>query len=332
MREARSGLLAKIFILGCVLTVPNVMLAQAPARQHTFRGRVEQVNSQAGTLIINGEKVDGWMAAMTMTYKVDEPAILKSVKAGDTITATVYDGDFSTLHSVKVEVSASGTAEVPVSYVCLSQGEESYVDDRPGKCPRSGAALVPVRLVIAYSCLRNQVFTREEPGRCPTDGTQMVPITVAMYYSCKNDPDVHVTEPGKCADGSDRIKTFDRRPHGDHNPRHGGDGIFMSADQWHHLEGTFVQPDLFRLYLYDAMTRPLTTAGVSGRIVIADSNGNEIGPSIPLRPAKAADNSQFEAQLPRTSFPFNVKLFMTFKAGDREQVFDFTFRKYSVSP
>ena len=42
--------------------------------------------------------------------------------------------------------------------------------------------------------------------------------------------------------------------------------------------------------------------------------------------------SQFEAQLPRTSFPFNVKLFMTFKAGDREQVFDFTFRKYSVSP
>jgi hypothetical protein len=159
----------------------------------------------------------------------------------------------------------------------------------------------------------------------------MVPITVAMYYTCKDSPDVHVTEPGKCTDGSERVKAFDRRPHGDHNPRHGGDAIFMSADQWHHLEGTLVQPDLFRLYLYDAMTRPLAASGVSGRIVMADANANEIGPSIPLRPVNSPDKSQLEAQLPRTPFPLNVKLFMTFSPGEKEQVFDFTFRSYSVA-
>jgi Cu/Ag efflux protein CusF len=334
MQKARGGAIG-LLMLACVLAMsPTVrsQTRQGARREHTFRGRVEQVNTQAGTMIVNGENVEGWMAAMTMTYKVDAPAVLKTVKAGDTITATVYDGDFAVLHNVKIEASAGANDIVPISYVCLSPGEESYVDDKAGKCPKSGAALVPVRLVIAYSCLRNQVFTRESPGRCPTDGTEMVPITVAMYYTCKSDPNVHGTDPGKCSDGSDRTKTFDRRPHGDHNPRHGGDAIFMSADQWHHLEGTFVQPDVFRLYLYDAMTRPLAGTGVTGRLAIADSNGKEIGPSIPLTPTSSSDKSQFEVHLPKTSFPFNVKLFMTFKPGEKEQVFDFTFRSYSVEP
>jgi hypothetical protein len=35
-----------------------------------------------------------------MKYKVDDPKLLTTVKAGDEITATVYDGDFS-LHKVQ---------------------------------------------------------------------------------------------------------------------------------------------------------------------------------------------------------------------------------------
>ena len=56
---------------------------------------------EAGHVTVNGDKVEGWMDAMTMKYKVDDKKVLKSVKAGDQITATVYDGD-GALHNVQV--------------------------------------------------------------------------------------------------------------------------------------------------------------------------------------------------------------------------------------
>ena len=59
---------------------------------------------------MNGEKVDGWMEAMTMDYKVDDPTVLEKVKAGDQIMATVYDGDL-VLHKVKVMSSNGGDSK-----------------------------------------------------------------------------------------------------------------------------------------------------------------------------------------------------------------------------
>lgn len=43
---------------------------------------------------------------MTMTYKVDNPAVLKSLKPGDRIMATVYKDDMA-LHNVMVMKKAS---------------------------------------------------------------------------------------------------------------------------------------------------------------------------------------------------------------------------------
>jgi Cu/Ag efflux protein CusF len=50
------------------------------------------------------------MDAMTMSYKVDDAAVLKKVKAGDEIMATVYDGDM-VLHKVMVMPKAAGDAK-----------------------------------------------------------------------------------------------------------------------------------------------------------------------------------------------------------------------------
>jgi len=90
-----------VAVLGLALLIASACLGQtAPAKKsYTFHGKVEAVNTDG--LTVNGEKVDGWMDAMTMKYKVDDPKVLKKVKVGDEITATVYEGDLS-LHKVQV--------------------------------------------------------------------------------------------------------------------------------------------------------------------------------------------------------------------------------------
>jgi Cu/Ag efflux protein CusF len=70
-------------------------------KSYTFHGKVEAVDANDTSLKVNGEEVKGWMDAMTMDYKVDDPSVLKKVSPGDQIMATVYDGDF-VLHKVQV--------------------------------------------------------------------------------------------------------------------------------------------------------------------------------------------------------------------------------------
>jgi Cu/Ag efflux protein CusF len=99
--RTRKGILAFALALACLFAANS--FAQDKARDKgkamTFHGKVEAVTEKG--LTVNGEKVEGWMAAMTMNYPVDSPDILKKVKVGDQIMATVYQGDV-TLHNVMV--------------------------------------------------------------------------------------------------------------------------------------------------------------------------------------------------------------------------------------
>jgi Cu/Ag efflux protein CusF len=87
-------------VLAAALLITALCQAQAK-KSFTFHGKVERVDANGQSLTVNGEKVEGWMDAMTMSYKVDDPGILKKVKPGDQIAATVYEGDTS-LHKVRV--------------------------------------------------------------------------------------------------------------------------------------------------------------------------------------------------------------------------------------
>ena len=88
------ALLSAAFML-----VAGAVAQQAKGKSHTLEGKVEAV--QATMLTVNHGKVEGYMDAMTMPYKVDKPDLLKNVKVGDQIKATVYDGDY-TLYDIQV--------------------------------------------------------------------------------------------------------------------------------------------------------------------------------------------------------------------------------------
>lgn len=66
-----------ITVFAAVLFTAAVCLGQAaPGKKAlAFHGKVEAVDQASKSLKVNGEKVEGWMDAMTMDYKVDNPAI-----------------------------------------------------------------------------------------------------------------------------------------------------------------------------------------------------------------------------------------------------------------
>lgn len=97
----RTCRLISILAVGLIGTLTCWAQPAANKKAYTFHGKVEAVHKDSQSLTVNGEKVEGWMGAMTMDYKVDNPSILDKVKPGDRITATVYDGDYS-LHKVQV--------------------------------------------------------------------------------------------------------------------------------------------------------------------------------------------------------------------------------------
>jgi hypothetical protein len=200
--------------------------------------------------------------------------------------------------------------------------------DESGKCPKCGMLLKPVRIVLAYSCLNNTAFIQDIPGKCRTDNSELVPIAASVFWVCSNTPDKHELEPGRCADGSDRVKRFEPRPHGDHNPRHGGQ-FFMADDAWHHVEGTYPEAGLFRIFFYDDWTKPLETKGFTGRAIIRDLSGKELT-AIPLGKSRVAN--AMEARIPNASLPLFASIRVRFEPQEREKLFDFQFPEYSQEP
>lgn len=216
----------------------------------------------------------------------------------------------------------------PLSYVCPMPGDEDVLEDHPGDCPKCKMTLVPVRLDAKYWCPVHQALeVHDGPGKCRRDGRDLVQVTLALSWSCADAPDKKLMDPGKCADGSARKIGYELRAHGDHNPRHGGQ-FFMASDAWHHVEGTYPQDGLVKVFFYDNFTKPLTLRGkgITGTVAVRDAKDKEIA-SVPL--AAGRDGSTMEAKLPpaATALPLRITVKMKFSAQTAAQPFDFQFNE-----
>src|SRR2546430_14246421 len=149
----------------------------------------------------------------------------------------------------------------PISYVCTMPGDEDVIEDHPGKCRKCGMQLVAIRLDSVWTCAtRPLLVVSATPGKCPVDGTPLVQVTAAVSWTCPGSDKASLA-PGTCPDGSAMQKKYTQRAHGNHNPQHGGQ-FFMAADNWHHLQGTYLPAGGFRPHLYDAFSQPLPIAHV----------------------------------------------------------------------
>jgi hypothetical protein len=217
----------------------------------------------------------------------------------------------------------------PISYVCPMAGDEDVIEDHAGKCRKCGMELVAIRLDSVWTCAtRPLLVVSAQPGKCPVDGTPLVQVTAAVSWTCPGS-DKESIAPGTCPDGSAMQKKYAQRAHGNHNPQHGGQ-FFMAADNWHHLEGTYLPSGIFRLHLYDDFTKPLPIAQVrmmTAEVVINDPRSGQ-EKKIPL----VRTGRYLQAAIGKVPLPAKMYAHVQFKSGGPHNRFDFAFETYSKEP
>jgi len=237
------------------------------------------------------------------------------------------------LLATTLTITSSGLAQVaksagdqklpPLSYVCTMAGDEDVIEDKPGACRKCGMKLVPIRLDAVWTCPVHAAVIKDQPGKCPIDKRDLVQMTMSVDWICPGNSSIKPSiDPGACPDGTPKQRQYSPRAHGNHNPQHGG-GFFMAPDNWHHLEGAYFEPGVFRLYVYDDFTKPLALAQVraaSARIFIGKD-----AKEVPL----VRNGRVFEAKIGRLPFPLDVQARVKFDASKPENLFDFTFEKFS---
>ena len=93
--------------------------------------------------------------------------------------------------------------------------------------------------------------------------------------------------------------------HMDHGPRHGG-RVFMAPDSFHHIEGAYPEPGVFRLYATDNYREPVDVTFWMGRVVLeeeydADTDEFVEVTSFPLLPSP--DGAYLEAEVGELAMP-----------------------------
>ena len=256
--------------------------------------------------------------------------------AAVTFLVLVLAGGVSAQRGDAIRVKPDSTAKLPpLSMTCPMHPD--VVESRPGSCPLCKMSLVPVRLDTSWMCPIHTHVMPGKPGACPLCGRSLVEARVAVTWTCTAQPGINRLEPGTCPDGTPTKERRTLRPHGNHNPQHGGQ-FFMAADNWHHVEGIYPRAGVFRLYVYDDYARPLSAANlkrVSARVVTDERYDPKTRTStdlksFPLRPSR--DGAYLEARVAGVTVPATMTAKIRIKPEAPEYRFDFTFPALTKEP
>jgi len=222
----------------------------------------------------------------------------------------------------------------PVSMTCPMHPD--VVESSPGDCPICKMKLVPVRLETVWTCPVHPLIVESKAGKCPIDHRDLIQMTMALTWVCPDHAAIDHLERGTCPDGTPMVAKRTLRPHGNHNPQHGGQ-FFMAPDNFHHLEGAYPRARVVRVYLYDDYARPLPSAQlrqVKARVVTRESRdaATQVTNEIAVFPLVARNGRYLEARIDAAAFPAQVSAKVRFKPDAPEYRFDFTFPAFTKDP
>ena len=119
--------------------------------------------------------------------------------------------------------------------------------------------------------------------------------------------------------------------HMDHSPQHGGT-VFMAPDSFHHIEGTFPEPGLFRLYATDNYREAVDVSGWTGRAVTLEEYDEAADEFVEVNAFElfpSPDGAYLEALIPTSDPNYDAPAEITAKVIFEEDFpaerFDFIF-------
>jgi Heavy metal binding domain len=218
----------------------------------------------------------------------------------------------------------------PLSWSCPMHPE--VVDDKAGACPICKMTLMPVRLALVWSCPKHTEVTAAAAGTCKICGRPLARVTKALSWACPVHAKVDLLEPGRCPVCGRTLRTkYSRRPHGDHNPKHGGN-FFMAPNNWH-LEATHPAREVVRLYVYNEYSDPFIPAGFSARATLpSPAAGRGVGADVSIPFRRLGAHTLLEARIPALALPASFIVMVRFQPSDPEYQFNFDFYDYSREP
>lgn len=233
-------------------------------------------------------------------------------------------------------VGQQKSALPPISHTCPMHPD--VLEDKQGLCPICKMKLEPIRLDTVYSCPVHSVVQEKNPGKCPICRRELVQLTMRLSFTCPEHPEIDKLNLGKCPDGSAMEPKYTMRAHGNHNPQHGGI-FFMAPDNWHHLEGTYPEEGVVRVYLYDDYTKALPldqVKQIAARVVTKETfdSATKTTKEIAAYPLKLAENGRYlegkvESLRPSKTAPAQITVKAKFKRDNPEYRFDFAFPDFS---
>lgn len=208
------------------------------------------------------------------------------------------------------------------------------VDDQKGACPICKMQLEPVRLELVWTCTEHKdEISEAEAGTCRICGRDLIRVIKALRFVCPVHRDVSQIDPGRCPKCQRTlVAKYLVRPHGDHNPKHGGH-FFMASNNWH-IEVTHPAREVFRVYVYDDYSKPFLPPALTARIVeLTPPGGVSARPTavdIPLK--RVAGQAYFEGRVPALAVPAILAMKIRFEPTDKEYRFDFYFIDFTKEP
>lgn len=93
-------LIASIAVM-CLMALYSSAQTNAKKKSYTLHGTIQAVKDSEKKVTVKHDKIEGYMGAMTMDYGVSDGAMLKKLKAGDEIAATIYEDEYN-LYDIRV--------------------------------------------------------------------------------------------------------------------------------------------------------------------------------------------------------------------------------------